>query len=263
MTSGTLTAILNARKIFDLLPTLLIYPIIAVGYTRLCTLAASKKNEDFAALCLSLNFFLISLILPLSIYISIYAKPIIQLLFNHGKYSEDALSITITSLQWFPLGAFALVTHSLAGRALVATQDKKALYAYAGSLFIGGLTYTMVLILLTKHFGFAGIAMGTALYHGCFLAILGYFLIHKYIGKFSIFNLVKRYVVVTSVSAPALMITILALPPTGNPSWTQIPLSFSFMVLVLGLTHASLKTDSYRFVRDRIDLFLTRRAAKG
>ena len=259
MPAGTLTAILNARKIFDLVPTLLIYPIVAVGYTRLCTLATSKQTDDFTALCLSLNFFLISIVLPLSIYISLYAEPIIQLLFSHGKYSSQALAVTTTSLQWFPLGAFALVTHSLAGRALVATQDRKALYAYALSLFLGGMVYAITLIILSEKFGFEGIAMGTALYHGCFLSILGYFLMQKYIGKFSGLKLMLKFLGLILVSTPALLITYMIVPPSGGNSWLSVPLSFILMVLSLGLTHVGLKTESYRFVRERLHLLLVRR----
>jgi|GEM_PF-3652210 len=259
MEQGTLSAILNARKIFDLLPTLLIYPIVAVGYTRLCSLAASKKGEDFTSLCLSLNFFLISLVFPLSIYLCVYAKPFVSLLFGYGKYSAEALLISTDSLRWFALGAFALVTHSLAGRALVATQRKTALYAYASALALGAVVYAALLIFLSKDMGYLGIPMGTALYQIMFLSPMSYFLLYKFTGAFSILRVLYRLGGLVFLSAPAIILPVLLLPPDGQKPWVLIPVSLFSMLFLLTLTHVGLKTESYRFIRDRLDVLHLRR----
>ena len=252
MEKGTLSAILNARRVFDLLPTLLIYPIVAVGYTRLCTYAARENKEDFTSLCLSLNYFLISLVLPLSLYLSCYSDSAISLLFGYGKYGPEALEMSAKSLYWLAPGAFALVTHSLVGRALVAKQRKQTFYAYALGIILGALIFCILLTTLSSTFGYQGIVMGTCAYQVVYLNLMSYFLLYRYVGSFSIVRAISRLISTLGLSVLCLLIPLMVLPPGGQSPMVEVPLSFLLLIISIAGFHWLFKTESYRFIQDRL-----------
>ena len=156
------------------------------------------------------------------------------------------------SLMWFAPGAMALVTHSIAGRAMVARQKKETLYAYAAGLGIGAVIFTLLLLTLSRQFQYLGIPMGTCIYQLVILNLISYFLLYRYAGAFAIPSLIKHLVSAIVLSAAALLVPLILAAPGSLPSVFEIPLSFTLLLLAIAGIHWILKTDSYRFLKERL-----------
>ena len=158
---GGVTLISNANKMGYAAENIIVLSLAAVIYPILSSYSVRKNIKGFKhELVKGLNCTLI-LMIPLSIVLIIFSKPIINLLFGHGKYI-DSVSYTSQLMKVYCIGIIGLSAYTLMVRALYAQKMVKQSAACA----IISLLINIVLCFLlakTAKMGLMGIALATSL----------------------------------------------------------------------------------------------------
>jgi putative peptidoglycan lipid II flippase len=184
MEGGTLTAIGFARKIYLLVPTLLIYPLVLVLYPRLCSMVLTLKPGSMVQTILDFNRLLVVLVLPVILWMEIHGGFLVNLFFGGGQYSKEALDISEKSLLIFAPGLFALSIGSITGRTIMAMQKARVMYTNLMVSIGGALIFILLNWLLVEHLSYRGIALASTVYLLAFQLPVQYGLLYHYVSPF-------------------------------------------------------------------------------
>lgn len=132
--------------------TTIIYPILAK--------AAGENDTVKMERAYTKGFRLLTLILlPASVYIFIYAKEIITLVFQYGSFGEESTNYTYPLLQLFSISVFSLALNTYITRFFYALEHT-LLPNLINVLAVFGVNI-LIIILLIDDLGAAAIAVGT------------------------------------------------------------------------------------------------------
>ena len=252
MEPGTLTAILNGRKIYELLPTLLLYPLVSVAYPRLCERAAVQEGKDLIHLVLALHGLILSLLLPLFALLILLAPEVVTLLFFHGQYDSTAVEISTKSLRWFALGSIALVINSLGGRALMAKQKPGIALAYGLGQFSSAVVSGSLVFWLAQNNGWVGIAQASAIFHLAYQLPLNLLLLNQFVGKIDLIPLAANFLRLCTLSWLPILLSYLGVQALEfKPVVTLVLCGLTGMAGLI-LLHRLTKSPEARFLKDRI-----------
>ncbi len=176
-TEGAVSWLNYARRIM-LVPVGVVAQAAGVAsYPFLARLVAQGKETEFnetlqSALCGTVMF-----LLPLSIWMIAAADPIIQFIFEQGRFSEQATQHTATCLQIMLLGVFCWGIQQIIGRAFYARKDTltPALVGTGATLLTLPAYY-----FLTHIWGAFGIAGASAVSVAFYTLALSWFWRHKW-----------------------------------------------------------------------------------
>jgi putative peptidoglycan lipid II flippase len=252
MQAGTLTAILNGRKVYELLPTLLIYPLVGVAYPRLCERAARKNSQDLIYLVLSLHNFILSLILPLFALLILLAPELVGLLFFRGNYSPTAVEISTVSLRWFTVGALALVINSIGGRALMAKQEPKIALVYGLSQLSCALVSGVLIFTLVQKNGWVGISQGMAAFHLLYQLPLNLWLLHHFVGKLNLLTLGGIFFRLCCLSWTPILLSFFWVKTLSLDPVPTLIISIALGLAGFVLAHVVTRSPEAKFLKDRI-----------
>jgi putative peptidoglycan lipid II flippase len=183
---GSLTAINFAKKVFMLGPGLLIFPLVLVLYPRLCNLSSNGNNKAMLQKIFDLNILLVGPVLVFSGGMYFYSHEIISILFARGKFDENAVALAALAVKYFVPAMFVYVIHSITGRALMATQQKKTFMINLLVQIVGLVLYVGLLIYCVHYWKVAGIAYAHTLYYLLYLGVVDYLILHTQISPVSI-----------------------------------------------------------------------------
>lgn len=178
---GGVTLISNANKMGYAAENIIVLSIAAVLYPTLSTYAAQNNNERFKEeLSKGLKNTLI-LMVPMTVALIIYAHPIIQILFGHGKY-VNSVAYTSMLMQIYCCGIIGLSSYTIMVRALYAN---KMVFQSALCAVISLVINVCLSVLLTKKMslGLIGISVSTSVTHTISF-ILSLFILSRRIGSF-------------------------------------------------------------------------------
>lgn len=219
---GGVTLISNANKMGYAAENIIVLSIAAVIYPSLSSYVAQHNNDGFnTELSKGLKSTLI-LMIPLTVALIIYAHPIIQILFGHGKYI-DSVSYTSLLMRIYCFGIIGLSSYTIMIRALYAC---KMVFQSALCAVISLVVNVCLCFFLAKtiNLGLIGISMATSITY-TFSFILSLVLLYKRIGNFGLKGL-----------AVVIGKTIIACIPMGVLSYSVYKLCYainSFFALVI------------------------------
>jgi len=159
LAEGSVTALYYANRVMQL-PLALFG--IALSQVSLPAMAASVARNDTRGVKETLNFALrltLFMILPAMAGLIVLGKPIVEVLFQHGKFSAQATLMTNWALLFFSLGLFAYAAVKILASAFYAYQNTRIPVIIAACCV--GLNVTMDLILM-RPMGVGGLALSTA-----------------------------------------------------------------------------------------------------
>ena len=225
VSEGGVTLISNANKMGYAAEMIIVLSIAAVMYPTLSALAAQNNNSGFKTeLSKGLKNVLI-LMIPLTLALIMYARPIIQILFGHGKY-VDAVAYTAMLMKIYCCGIIGLSAYTIMIRALYA--NKMIVHSALCAVISLGINITLSIVLTkTLGFGLAGIAVATSVTH-TFSFVLALMMLRSRIGSFA-----------GKAFAKTVVKTIISCVPMGLASWFVFRL-FSGISIIIALVLSAL-----------------------
>ena len=201
---GDLTAIMYARRIFEILPVLIIVPAVTALGPMLSDLLANSTADKAESRLQQISAVLYAALVPVTVFILIYADDLMALAYGRGAYGAERVGFTADNLRLYMLGLIALGSNAVITRALVATQNVKV--AYVSVAF--SVTPAVFLPLFTEmgvsNIGRLGVASGYTAYLLLIHQPLGYWIWRKTYGQFSLrrqFTCIIRLGIISAVAA--------------------------------------------------------------
>jgi putative peptidoglycan lipid II flippase len=253
--TGVISWLNYARRIM-MLPVGVVAQAAGVAtYPFLADLFARKESSRFIETMNGALRNVMTILIPLSIWMMVIARPTITLIFQQGRFGLEDTKQTTLLLQILLVVVFCWGFQQILGRGFYAKQDTLT-PAVLGT--ISTLISLPIFFVLTKHFMAVGVAVasasGIALYTG-FLAWRWRHLL----GRETFAGLGRAFLQVTafslSASLPALLIVYFEGLPTGHHPYLASLGEISISGLLFGLVFLLL---SNRFAPALIRPFLER-----
>ncbi len=206
-TEGAVSWLNYARRIM-LVPVGVVAQAAGVAsYPFLARLVAQGKDQEFNETLQSALSGTVVFLLPLSIWMMAAAEPIIQFIFEQGRFSQQATLHTATCLQIMLLGVFCWGIQQIIGRAFYARKDTltPALVGTGATLLTLPVYY-----FLTQIWGAFGIAGASAVSVAVYTLALSWFWRAKW-GPDGFTGLAKALITAIAVSLIAVA-----------PSWVMM-----------------------------------------
>ena len=185
---GTLSLMSYGKRIFDLIPTLFIYPIVLVFYPRICEWLYDKNTKVIQKnLYLLVRLFFVVLF-PIATFFILYSNDLVLLFFSRGKLSIAQLEISSHCLILLTLSTPAFIVASFSGRLLAASQTKRIFYWQLFIQFCGALLLYALIFLNIDHYGYLAIVAGLFIFHFFYGQLTHLLLVQQHIFSFSIFR---------------------------------------------------------------------------
>jgi len=155
--------------------TMFITALTTVIYPRMAESAASGRFEDLQRDFQKGADIVIVVFSFLSLFIAVYARPIVIVLFARGAFDETAINRTTQCTQLYLLALLPLAFKEFSSKIFQAVQDMKV------NMYIGGIAISINLVLdylLYENFKHIGLALGTCVATYCTVPTVLFFL-HK------------------------------------------------------------------------------------
>lgn len=258
---GDLTALTYARRVFDLVPGLLILPIVTAMAPMLSDLVANGQGAVTGRRIHKVNSLLLASVLPLSVFVLFHADLVVAVTFGSKAYGEAHQALTADAMRWYFVGLVALASNAVVTRALVMTQSVRAAYVSLVFAIAPALGVPVLVKVGVDYMGSIGVAVGYTAYLVLVHQMLGYAVWRKTLGGFEIQTelLAIGRPILFSCLAGALSFAAGTL--MNLPSVLQLlAIGAVYVACYIGL-HAAAHTDEYGLVTNR--LWGTREAAEN
>ncbi|QQK08848.1 murein biosynthesis integral membrane protein MurJ [Miniphocaeibacter halophilus] len=181
LSDGGLSIMYYGSQLSELVNAVVIGAVSTVAYTTLSSNAADGKISKFKNSILSSLNSMNILIYPAIVGLIIFARPIVNVVFNRGEWKPEATPLTILTLQFYSLGLVGIAFMNIFSKAFFSLRDTRT--PTVNSLFT--LVIDLVLSVLAANvIGLPGLALGTSLGSiiGAGMLIIR---LRKKIGKFN------------------------------------------------------------------------------
>ena len=193
---GGITALNYADKINNLAQGIFVLSITTALYPMISKMVAEgninslKKSVSEAINSVNL------LIIPITVGVMIFARPIVTLLFGRGQFDIDALNMTTGALFFYAIGMIGFGLSQILSRTFYSMQDTKT------PAIIATISLTLNLILnitLSRFMGIGGLALGTSI-SAVFGTVLLFIRLRKKIGSFGLKEITISFIKIVGVS---------------------------------------------------------------
>ncbi len=188
---GSVSALTFSSTILRLAPTLLQFSLLTSALPTLTEYLAKRELTEFQILFNRLLRLIALAMIPCTVLFFFVGLPLIQLIYEHGKFNEEASLLTFTATKYYAIGFFAF---SLQGPFI------QALYLLRKFTFI--LVWTIITIGFTivlnyaflKSMGFAGLPLAYSICMFIHLAAC-YISLKFYIKDFKLHGVAREFTV--------------------------------------------------------------------
>jgi putative peptidoglycan lipid II flippase len=138
---------------------------VALSQVSLPAMSASVARGDIEDVKATLSFALrltLFMILPAMTGLIVLGHPIVEVLFQHGRFTADATALTNWALLFFSLGLFAYAAVKILANAFYAFQETRVPVIIAG-LCVGLNIVLNVIFIKTTNMGVGGLALSTSI----------------------------------------------------------------------------------------------------
>ena len=157
---GAFTILNSANKLNNFVLGLFTATIISVIYPNLSKLCNEEKRDNFVnTIKKSINSIVI-LIVPISVGAIVLAEPIVRIVFERGKFTQQDTKMTAIALSFYSIGMLAFSLRDILNKVFYSLKDTK-------TPMING-TISMIIniilnVILIKFMGYGGLAFATSL----------------------------------------------------------------------------------------------------
>ena len=175
---GSISALDYAEKVILIPTTMLGAGFFVVILTQWSEMVAGGQLSSLRTQVEKVLTLVIFIILPLSVYFYIMRKPVVELLFERGQFTEQATQVTSEVLGIFALGLLPNILILILTRVYLALQDTRT------PMLIGfaNVAFNLVLnLIFIRWFNLMGIALSTTVTY-CLLFLISWNILTKRIG---------------------------------------------------------------------------------
>lgn len=249
---GALTALTYARRLFDLVPALLILPIANALAPMLSDMIAKSSNAGAGVQVQKTSAFLLSCTIPISVFVLYHAQLLTIVLFGSRNYGATHQALTADAMRWFMLGLMTLATNAIITRAIMMTQNVRAAYVSLVLSIAATLGIPLCIKLAVAHMGSVGVAAGNTFYLVLVHQILGYLILAKMLGGFDIVGEAKAITKPALFASVAGAVSVLPVLLNGWPQIVQLLLSSAVFMGGYAAIHAASGSWEYRMIMEKI-----------
>ena len=177
---GVVSAFNYANRLYGFVSAIFVTSILSVVYPLMSKSLASDNKDGFkVSLKKTINSIVIFLI-PISVGTMVLAYPIVEVLFQRGKFTPEDTIITGNILIVYIIGIIAWSLRNVMSRAFYSLHDTKTPMMNG----IISIVFNIVLnIILSKYMGYIGLAIASTIAAYIGLTIF-YFALRKKVGSF-------------------------------------------------------------------------------
>ena len=250
---GVVSAFNYANRLYGFVSAIFVTSILSVVYPLMSKSLASDNKDGFkASLKKTINSIVIFLI-PISVGTMVLAYPIVEVLFQRGKFTPEDTIVTGNILIVYIIGIIAWSLRNFMSRAFYSLHDTKTPMVN-GLISIG---FNIVLnLILSKYMGYIGLAIASTIAAYIGLTIF-YFTLRKKVGAFggkSIFITCAKSIIASIIMgivtkfAYSKLAYVLGVSLFGKI--TSLGASIFIGVLVYGVLVIVLKVEEIKYFMD-------------
>jgi putative peptidoglycan lipid II flippase len=202
---GSIAILGYSKRLFDILPSLIVVSVAKSIFPTLSNLAAEKKRDELREIVVKFSKQLIIFFIPLSVWLIYFSQEIIQLVFMRGQFSTDAVYLTSDAFRYFVVGLTAYAMTIILLRLSYAFSDNTSPLKAIGAATLSMIVFDYFAV---PFFGVNAIAFGSSLSALIYLLVLATFMRQK-LGGLGLRGLAKIFL--TSSICAALALTPLLL----------------------------------------------------
>ena len=177
---GGVSALTYASVINNAVQEVLVTGIITVLFSQCAELVVRGEHGKVKAKLETTINTMVFLLLPAAVGVIILARPIVALVFGHGRFDEESISMTTGALRCYTAGLLFLAVRDTLVKVFYAYKETKTTTVVSIASILINIIFNFVLY----HFiGLNGLALATAL-SAVFNAVVLYVLLRKKIGDF-------------------------------------------------------------------------------
>jgi putative peptidoglycan lipid II flippase len=158
---GYVAALNYASKLVQLPQTILMTAVTTVIYPLLAKKAADKDYKGISQIYFKGLQMLIIFIVPISIFVYLYAQEIVKIIFEYGSFTSQSTEMTAGMLKIFVIGMFAHAANLFVTRFFYALE-KSMMPVVSGIVAVFGVN-VLIIVLFIKEYGASAIAWGTTI----------------------------------------------------------------------------------------------------
>lgn len=175
---------------------ILLSTVISILFPKISLLVSERKINELKLYIKKTVNLVIIFCLPLSLWIMVYSKEIIAVVFGRGKFDENMIYITSKCLFYYTSGFIFMVLREIVTKIYYSFKDTKTPVINSG---IGIILNIVLNIVLSIYMGISGIAFATSISLVVTTILLTYKLKKKY-GDFYIQEIIFTFLKVFVIS---------------------------------------------------------------
>ena len=175
---------------------ILLSTVISILFPKISLLVSERKINELKLYIKKTVNLVIIFCLPLSLWIMVYSKEIISIVFGRGKFDENMIYITSKCLFYYTSGFIFMVLREIVTKIYYSFKDTKTPVINSG---IGIILNIILNIVLSIYMGISGIAFATSISLVVTTILLTYKLKKKY-GDFYIQEIIFTFLKVFVIS---------------------------------------------------------------
>ena len=154
------SAMTYANTLYTILAGLLVLSVANVIFPELSRLGTNQQSGDFGALVSSSLRSLLFLLIPMTVGLMAIAEPLVRLLYDWGKWTEESTRLTSQALIFLALGMAGYGIQNILSRAFYAVQSGKIPLLTGLASIVVNLVFCYV---LSPVMGIGGLALASSL----------------------------------------------------------------------------------------------------
>ena len=202
---GAIASLSYAQTVYLIPYSLIGAPITTAVYPTLSEHVVSNNSEDFLRLFKKSFYLLVFIMVPITVYFTVWARPIVRVLFERGAFSTASTLLTQKNVLMYSLGLLGITLSDLFRRAFFSFKDTKTPMLIS---WVSVLLNLVLDIVLAKLLASPGIALATTIV--TYVSLIQYFLYSRskhYFNASYLGNILRETL---KAIVPGIIIAILA-----------------------------------------------------
>lgn len=193
---GGITALNYVSRLNGFVQGIFVLSITTALYPMISKMAAENnmdglKNSVSEAIS-GINL----LVIPATVGSMIFAEPVVMLLFNRGKFDDQAIVMTSVALFYYSVGMIGFGLREVLSRAFYSLQDTKT-PAINAAIAVG--MNIILNIILSRWMGIGGLSLATSI-SAIFCTVLLFISLRRKIGAFGMKDVIISFIKIVGAS---------------------------------------------------------------
>ncbi len=159
---GAIAGLEYANKLFIIIVGVFTFAITNYIFPALSRASASGDDEGFRSTMKTAFSSMLALIMPVAAGMALFAKPIIQVVYERGEFTAQSTAVTASALKFFAIGMIGLGINEILNKCFYAMQNGKTpMVASVVGIMVN--IILAVVLFYTTNMGVGGLALAASI----------------------------------------------------------------------------------------------------